>query len=215
MDYANLMAMTPARTPLQEQLAGSAQRPTALEAFLRARRTFLDGQRVDMGMLARDLGVNRATLYRWVGSRDQLLVEILWSLTHRTFETLLADPATIQLGTSRCASILDAYLHTVIQNPGMQAFIENEGDLALRLLTTRATGFQSRLLGFIQDLLAEDLDTGRVRTEIPLEDLTYVVVRIIESYVYLSLITGEQPDADRASRVLHALLPPSGPVQAR
>jgi hypothetical protein len=46
-----------------------------------------------------------------------------------------------------------------------------------------------------------------MRTEIPLEDLTYVVVRIIESYVYLSLITGEEPDADRASRVLHALLP--------
>jgi hypothetical protein len=72
---------------------------------------------------------------------------------------------------------------------------------------TRATDYQSRLLSFIRGLLAEDLDAERVQTQIPLEHLTYVVVRVIESYIYLSLITGEQPDADRASRVLQALLP--------
>ena len=49
-----------------------------------------------MGRLSHDLGVNRATLYRWVGSRDQLLVEILWSLSLRTFEKVLADPAGTQ-----------------------------------------------------------------------------------------------------------------------
>jgi AcrR family transcriptional regulator len=206
---ADTGAVTQARTPLQEQLTGVAVRPTALTAFRTARRVFLAGQRVDMGLLARDLGVNRATLYRWVGSRDQLLVEILWSLGHRTFTKLLDDPATLRPGRSRSGSVLDAWLRAVIQNPGMQVFVEHEGELALRLLTTRATDYQSRLLDFVHGLLAEDLDADRVRTEIPLDDLTYVVVRIIESYVYLGLITGERPDADRASRVLHALLPPS------
>ncbi|MGD9528220.1 MAG: hypothetical protein AB7V44_15660, partial [Pseudonocardia sp.] len=57
-------------TPLQEQLAGASGRPTVLDAFRRARRTFRDGRRVDMGVLARELDVNRATLYRWVGSRE-------------------------------------------------------------------------------------------------------------------------------------------------
>ena len=38
-------------------------------------------------------------------------------------------------------------------------------------------------------------------------DLPYVLVCIMESYVYLSLITGDEPDAARASRVIHALLP--------
>lgn len=205
-------APAPPRTPLQEQLTGTASRPTALDAFRQARRTFLAGQRVDMGRLADDLGVNRATLYRWVGSREQLLVEILWSLSHRTFEKLLADSASEprqppRPERSRSASVLDAWLHDVIGNAGMRAFVQSEGELALRLLTTRVTDYQSRLRGFVGGLIAEDLDAGRMRTEIPLEDLTYVVVRIIESYVYLSLITGEEPDADRASRVLHALLP--------
>jgi len=207
MNRDNPMVTAPARTPLQEQLMGTASRPTALDAFRRARRAFLNGQRVDMGRLSQDLGVNRATLYRWVGSRDQLLVEILWSLSLRTFEKVLADPAAIQPGRSRSASVLNAWLRAVVGNSGMQAFVQNEGELALRLLTTRATDYQSRLLSFIRGLLAEDLDAERVQTEIPLEDLTYVVVRVIESYVYLSLITGEQPDADRASRVLQALLP--------
>jgi len=195
------------RTPLQEQLAGVAGRPVALEAFRRARRTFLVGQRVDMGELARDLGINRATLYRWVGSRDQLLVEVVWSLADRTFDKLLTDPATIQPGRSRSAAVLDAWAHAVIHNPGMRTFVEHEGELALRLLTTRATDFQSRLLGVVRSLLTADVENARVQTAIPLDDLTYVVVRIIESYVYLSLITGAPPDADRAGRVLHALLP--------
>lgn len=214
-DRPAAQAQAQPRTPLQKQLTGSASRPTALDAFRRARQTFLAGQRVDMGRLADDLGVNRATLYRWVGSREQLLVEILWSLSQRTFEKLLTDPAVSEPRQpprperSQSAAVLDAWLHAVIGNAGMRAFVQGEGELALRLLTTRVTDYQSRLRGYVGGLIAEDLDAGRVRTEIPLEDLTYVIVRIIESYVYLGLITGEEPDADRASRVLHALLPPA------
>jgi AcrR family transcriptional regulator len=209
MEHGTAAALPPERTPLQEQLQVGQGRPTALEAFSRARRTFLAGQRVDMGALARDLGVNRATLYRWVGSREQLLVEILWSLARRTFDRLLADPALPPPGRSRVAAVLAAFVHAVMANRGMQVFVEDEGDLALRLLTTRATDYQARLLDLVRGLLAEDIGAGRVRTAIPLEDLAYVVVRVLESYVYLTLITGERPDPERAGRVLHGLLPPT------
>jgi hypothetical protein len=66
-------------------------RPTALNAFRLARRKFLAAERVDMSALAYELGVNRATLYRWVGSRDQLLVEIIWSPGERTLENIGDD----------------------------------------------------------------------------------------------------------------------------
>src|SRR4028119_1210088 len=46
----------------------------------RAPRPSLAGTRVDMGPLAAELGVDRATLFRWVGNRDQLLTEVIWSL---------------------------------------------------------------------------------------------------------------------------------------
>ena len=56
--------------------------------FRLARRTFLAGERIDMQTLARSLGVDRATLYRWVGSRERLLTEILWSLIEPTVTAL-------------------------------------------------------------------------------------------------------------------------------
>src|SRR3954471_14151206 len=204
------MAPTEA-TPLQQLLSGAAPpRRSALDAFSRARRMFLAGQRVDMGVLARDLGVNRATLYRWVGSRDQLLTEILWSLMRRTADRLLeadtGDPG-------RAARVIDGLLRAVIGNAGMGQFIEAEGDLALRLLTTKASDFQARLLDLIHTLIAHDIEHGQLCTELPAEDLTFVVVRIMESYIYIGLITGERPDPDRAGRVIAALLRPVPPAR--
>jgi len=46
--------------------------------FAAAVDVFVSGQRLDMRSLARRLGVARATLYRRVGNREQLLDEMLW-----------------------------------------------------------------------------------------------------------------------------------------
>ena len=42
---------------------------------------FWPGERIALGQMADELGVSRATLYRWVGARDALLLEVLWRLT--------------------------------------------------------------------------------------------------------------------------------------
>lgn len=203
---------SPADTPLQRQLAGiTAARPTALDAFRRARRTFLAGDRVDMQALARDLGVDRATLYRWVGSREKLLTEILWSLISQTIETLRAEAGYASApgaSQSPAAAIITGAVRAVITNLGMRRFIEREGDLALRLLTTKATDFEFRLVSLIGQLTDAETSAGRLHAAMPGDDLPYVLVRIMESYIYLALITGEHPDPDRASRVISALLPP-------
>jgi AcrR family transcriptional regulator len=192
----------------------AADRPTARDAFREARHIFLGGDRVDMRALARNLQVDRATLYRWVGSREKLLTEILWSLISRTIETLRAETAAAGPGAgsgtarqSPAAAVIDGTVRAVIANPGMQRFIEREGELALRLLTTRATGFEGRLIALIAEFFEAEAAAGRLRTAIPPADLPYVVVRIMESYIYLGLITGEHPDPDRAARVINALLP--------
>ena len=77
-------------------------RPTALDAFLRARKRFLACERIDMSSLAEELGVSRVTLYRWVGSREHLLVEVIWSLARRTLDNIEAEvTATGPSGWSR------------------------------------------------------------------------------------------------------------------
>lgn len=194
-----------ARTPtaLERQLTAPPP-PTALEAFRVARRRFLAGERLEMGALADDLGVNRVTLYRWVGNRERLLGEIIWSLAKPTLDQGTASVR--DRGAARIVGIAAAFLQAVLAHDRFTSFVHAEPELALRLLTRRATVFQERLIAYYETLLTEEVEGGHLTTPIPLHDLAYTIVRILKSYVYTDLITGEEPDADRAVLVLRALL---------
>src|ERR687885_2105401 len=138
--------VTHARTKLQRDLAGAVdrRRPTPLDAFRLARRKFLAAERIDMSALAYELGVNRVTLYRWVGSREQLLVEVVWSLASRTLEK---DTRRVRArGAERIVRVVTRFLEDVISNEGMRRWLADEGELAMRLLTRHDTDFQPRLI---------------------------------------------------------------------
>lgn len=188
---------TEAITPLRRQLAGAAsgRRPSALDAFLAARRRFVAGERVDMTALAGQLGVNRVTLYRWVGSREQLLVEVVWSLARRTLDDL---EARHRRGPQRSVKILTEFLEATIAHPGMQRWLAEEGESAMKLLTRHDTDFQPRLIAAVEALI-DPADPDR-------HEVAYALVRVIESYTYLDLITGETPDAGRARPIFARLL---------
>jgi AcrR family transcriptional regulator len=179
-------------------------RPTVDDALRLGRRTFLAPGRLDMSALADELGVNRVTLYRWLGSRDRLLVEVIWSLAERTLAA--ADEQTRDRGAERIVGVVTRFLDTVIANPGMQRWLAEEGEHAMRLLTRHETDFQPRLIAAIEALLHQEADAGRLDLPVELHEVAYVIVRLIESYIYLDLITGEQPDARRAEPILRMLL---------
>jgi len=157
-----------------------------------------------MSALADELGVNRATLYRWVGSREQLLVEIIWSLGERTLEKI--DDHVGSKGAERIVQVIRRFLEAVISNAGMQRWLAEEGEYAMRLLTRHDTDFQPRLIGAVQELLEEEADAGRLDLPADLHEVAYVIVRLIESYTYLDLITGERPEARRAEPIMRMLL---------
>jgi AcrR family transcriptional regulator len=179
-------------------------RPSALDAFLRARKRFLASERIDMSSLAQELGVSRVTLYRWVGSRDRLLVEVIWSLARRTLDNI--DVEVGARGPERIVQIVTRFLEDVITNAGMRRWLAEEGEYAMRLLTRHETGFQPRLIDAMEDLLEEETEAGRLDLPVDLHEVAYVIVRLIESYTYLDLITGEEPDARRAEPILRLLL---------
>jgi AcrR family transcriptional regulator len=179
-------------------------RPTAADALRLARRKFLSPERLDMSALADELGVNRVTLYRWVGSRDRLLVEVVWSLAQETIARIEVDVGGG--GPDRIVDVMTRFLEAIIGNPGMQRWLAEEGEHAMRLLTRHETDFQPRLIAAIQALLERETAAGRLEVPVELHDLAYVIVRLIESYTYLDLITGERPDARRAEPILRMLL---------
>jgi len=179
-------------------------RPRAADALRLGRRRFLAPERIDMGVLAEELGVNRVTLYRWFGSRDDFIVEVVWSLAVRTFDYV--EEKVSAAGAERIVEIVTGFLDTIITNPGMQRWLGEDGEHAMRLLTGRSTDFQQRLIAAIQGRLEQEAAASRLDLPVDLHELAYVIVRLIESYTYLDLITGEQPDARRAEPILRMLL---------
>ena len=156
-----------------------------------------------MGVLAEELGVNRVTLYRWFGSRDDFIVEVVWSLALRTFDYVATKVSSE--GAERVVDMVTGFLDTIINNPGLGRWLAEDGEHAMRLLTGRRTTFQRRLIGAVQELLEDDTH-GALELPVDTHELAYVIVRLIESYTYLDLITGEEPDAKRAEPILRMLL---------
>src|SRR6187402_1115313 len=109
---------------LSERLADGSH-PDALRAFEAARETFIASRRIDMGRLATKLGVDRTSLFRWVGNRDALLSEVLWSLAVPTLEQAEAATRDTQ-GAARVAGVLTHFAGDLITADYFRGFLQRE-----------------------------------------------------------------------------------------
>lgn len=175
-----------------------------MAAFKLARRWFIQSRKIDMQDLAAELGVSRATLFRWVGNRDTLITEIIWSLAERTFNDATAGAAGT--GGRRIAAIIGETVRTVNRAPFYRSYLKREPERALRLFTTQGSIVQRRAIAYFEELLREEAERGTLQPPLPLHDLAYVIVRIGEGFIYTDLITGDAPDADKAEQAIAALL---------
>src|SRR5436190_18169243 len=94
---------------------------TPAAAFMAARRMFLTGQRVDMLALAAELGVSRATLYRWTGHRERLLADVLCSHSDEVFEQAKEDHPELT-GVKRLLEIFRQHVGVLVQAQPLQTF---------------------------------------------------------------------------------------------
>lgn len=188
-------------TPLSDRLP---VHDDAARAFRAARHRFIEGTRIDMGALASDLGVDRTSLFRWVGNRDALLAEVLWSLAVSTFDA--ADAATSAWGADRVQGAMTRFVADLIAASYFRDWIRREPSRALRILTGAASPVHRRFVAITKILLSEELSAGRMTTPLPAHDLATVLVRVAESYAYADLIAGEDPEPARAAAALDLVL---------
>ncbi|MCU1528119.1 MAG: hypothetical protein JWP75_1882 [Frondihabitans sp.] len=189
---------------LARRLAAGSHTDT-VRAFVLARRTFLAGERVDMNVLAASLGVDRTSLFRWLGNRDALLSEVLWSLAEPTLTR--HERATEGLtGATRVTKVLGDFVTDLIEAPYFQGFLKKEPARALRVLTTKESQVQQRYLRAVESMLQRETDAGRMHFALTVHDLAYLLVRISESFTYADLITGERPSAERARAAFEYVL---------
>lgn len=188
---------------LSRRLA-SGQHADTVRSFVLARRTFLAGERVDMNILAAQLHVDRTSLFRWLGNRDALISEVLWSLAEPTLTRI--ERSTTEVGGARITRVLGDFVATLIAAPYFQGFLKKEPARSLRVLTTKDSQVQQRYIAVVEAMLAAEQDAGRMTFELSVHDLAYLLVRISESFTYADLITGERPSAERARAAFHYVL---------
>jgi tetracycline repressor-like protein len=103
--------------------------------------------------------------------------------------------------------------------PPLHRFLEQEPELALRLLTSKHGPVQGRMIAAAKQLLEEQVEAGALTPALDVDTLAYLIIRVAESFIYSDVITGSEPDVEKAVEVVRVLLtaPPQAPAnpQAR
>ena len=194
-------------TALERALDGSgasATRGTPLDALRLGRRMWLAEQRIDMGALAAELGISRATLYNWVGDRDRLIGEVLWSFAAEAIQHARAHASGS--GPAYLSDVIERYLTALAGFEPNRRFIARDPELALRVLTGHRTSFQQRLIDATAQMIQEQVDTAGYEPPLDPATLAYVIVRIGESFIFNDVITGSEPDLTKAAQASRVLL---------
>jgi AcrR family transcriptional regulator len=193
-------------TPLSQLISAGrpSRRAGPSDALALARKAFLQTSHLDMQALAQALGVNRVTLYRWVGNQELLLGEVLWSLALPAWQA--ARQAAPGQGAAAVANAIHHFLQIIRSFVPVQRFLAADPEYALRVLTSKHSVLQERVMNAFRDLLAEQTQSGQLQLPPDLDSLAYALVRLGEGYLYNDLITGHEPDLAKARMLIWALL---------
>jgi len=192
---------------------GGRGRPAAAspdQVLTVARRQLLAGQRVDVRAIAAELGLGRATIYRWFGSRDGLLGELLVS----EFSAILgaAEAHDHRAGGNRVLDALDGFIRRLVGSDAFRRFLEQE-PAALQLLTSGRGPVQPKIVAAVQDLITRAGHDDGYAPPVEPPTLAYALVRLSEAFLYTDTVVGFHVEVDRLREVQAALL--GVPDQAR
>ena len=192
------MAQGPTRLSLALADEASQRRVTPVDVFKLARQWWLDGRRLNLGALADEVGVSRATIFRWVGNRDLLLAEILWSMYSQVLNAAIKEAE----GTG-AEYVVDVYRRigeVIVGFEPLRRFLLQDPQYALRVLTSDATDYHDRLVA------DEQVERGDLDPQLETDELAELIVRINEGCLYSDLIAGREPAIERACKALRLLL---------
>jgi len=179
----------------------AASRDDVLEA---AMHRYLRGERVDVQAIAAELGLGRTTIYRWFGSREELIGEVLF----RAAEPLI-DAARAQArgrGGPALLETFDRLNRSLDAAPALRQFVEQERDAALRIITSGAGVVQPRMVARIAGLIEEEVQAGNYDPPVEPATLGYAIVRLAEAFLFNDAAAGMRSDVDRLRDVEAAIL---------
>ena len=179
----------------------AASREDVLQAAL---YRFLRGRRVDVQAIAAELGLGRSTIYRWFGSRDGLIGEAVVAATRPVFAE--ACEGARGKGAAALLDIFDRFNRRLADAPALRAFLEQERDAALRIITSTGGTVQPEMVAMIGRVIEAEIEAGDYEPPVDPADLAYAIVRLAEAFLFNDAIAGMRGDVDRLRDVEAALL---------
>jgi AcrR family transcriptional regulator len=184
--------------------ASDARPPTAADLLERATRRFLRGERVRVEEIAGELGVSRATAYRWVGNNEALVGEVIASLGEGIWRRALSEARG--RGAALVVDAMKRGMRYTMEAKAYRRFLDRDPQRALRIVASKEGPPQRRTIALHQELLEREMRDGHLRLSVDAHTMAYALVRIAESFLYADLIAGEEPDLEKAVEILKLML---------
>jgi len=187
--------------------AYSASRRLAVadQVLRAARRMFMATGTIEMRALARQLGIGRATLYRWQRDREALLGEVILSLA---VANLLRCDAETKLppGPERFCVVHDLHLQRITSSPPLRTFVQTEPDVARRVLLDAKSTVHVGITRALADYIRGQEDASGWKPPLPADVLGATLSRVSEVFLYSDLIANAEPDVTTPDVMLRLML---------
>jgi AcrR family transcriptional regulator len=204
-----LMSDIPGAVPINDAEPVDRARPARAradgraDAIRAATRTYLRGEPLDMSALATELGIGRATLYRWVGNREDLLAAVLAEGTERTYRAAIEDAQGE--GIPLVIDCMRRFMHSVLVTPALKTLTQREPLMFIRLATMPGA-IEGRAAELVAELLEQEAARGRIRLELPSPVMAQAIIRICDSHLYAHLLGRNEPEIETALQLVELLL---------
>jgi AcrR family transcriptional regulator len=195
-------AVTDAATTVSRRgRPAAASRDDVLGAAL---HRYLRGRRIDVQAIAAELGLGRTTIYRWFGSREELIGEVLFRAAQPLLEA--ARKAARGRGGPALLDTFDRFNRGLADAPALRQFLEQERDAALRIITFSGGFLQPRMVATITGLIEDEVRAGTYEPPVEPTTLGYAIVRLAEAFLFNDAAAGIRGDVDRLREVEAAIL---------
>ena len=177
---------------------------TREEVLAAAMSRYLRGRRIDVQSIAAELGLGRTTIYRWFGSREGLVGEVLFLAAEPLLDAARADARGS--GGRALLDTFDRFNRSLAAAPALRTFVEQERETALRVITDGSGAVQPRIVERIAGLIEDEARAGRYEPPVEPSTLGYAVVRLAEAFLLGDAAAGMRGDVERLREVEAAIL---------
>jgi AcrR family transcriptional regulator len=157
----------------------AASREQVLDATL---SHFLRGDRIDIRAIATELGLARGTVYRWFGSREELIGRVVVlaavpALDHaRATATGTGGPALLET--------LDHFNHILAGAPALHRFVDNERTTALGIICTSTAIVTPALARHIAGMIEAEVTAGAYASPLEPYVLAHAIVKVGQAFLF-------------------------------